>query len=72
MWAFLNSDGVRAAIHARPISAIGAFDECTNGDRIRYTHNVPSMLPVHRDLLARGGSLLLHIAHPACRTLILS
>lgn len=28
MWAFLNDDAVRAAIHAEPISKIGAFDEC--------------------------------------------
>lgn len=54
MWAFLNDDAVRAAIHAEPISKIGAFDECTNGHRIHYTHNVPSMLPIHRDLISRG------------------
>jgi serine carboxypeptidase-like clade 1 len=55
MWAFLNDDAVRAAIHAEPISKIGAFDECTNGQRIHYTHNVPSMLPIHRDLISRGA-----------------
>ena len=27
----------------------------TNGQRIHYTHNVPSMLPVHEDLIARGA-----------------
>lgn len=26
----------------------------TNGHRIHYTHNVPSMLPIHRDLISRG------------------
>lgn len=54
MWAFCNDDAVREAIHAEPISRIGSFDECTNGDRIHYTHNVPSMLPIHADLISRG------------------
>lgn len=35
MWAFCNSDEVRAAIHARSKEEIGHFDECTNGERGR-------------------------------------
>ena len=60
MWAFLNDDAVRAAIHAEPIARIGRFDECTNGARIRYSHDAGSMLPVHRDLLARGLTALIY------------
>lgn len=60
MWAFCNDPAVREAIHAEPIDKIGAFDECTNGDRIHYTHNVPSMLPVHKDLISRGLTALIY------------
>jgi hypothetical protein len=56
MWAFCNNPKVRQAIHAQPINKIGPFDECTNGIRIQYTHDKGSMIPVHKDLLARGES----------------
>jgi serine carboxypeptidase-like clade 1 len=54
MWAFANDPAVRQAIHAEPIDKIGAFDECTNGARISYTHDAGSMLPVHRYLIEKG------------------
>lgn len=38
MWAFLNDDAVRAAIHAEPISKIGAFDECESGYDQQRSH----------------------------------
>ncbi|KAI3433559.1 hypothetical protein D9Q98_003370 [Chlorella vulgaris] len=60
MWAFCNDDAVREAIHAEPINKIGAFDECTNGERIHYTHDAGSMLPVHRDLIDRGLTGLIY------------
>ncbi|GAB4817916.1 hypothetical protein N2152v2_004962 [Parachlorella kessleri] len=60
MWSFCNSREVREAIHAKPIEDIGRFDECTNGDRIHYNHNIPSMIPVHQDLLARGLDALIY------------
>lgn len=53
MWAFANSDQIRRAIHAKPISAIGKFDECS--DRIVYNHNLGSMLPIHEELLHKGA-----------------
>lgn len=37
----------------------------TNGQRIHYTHNVASMLPVHEDLIARGARAAL-----PCRALL--
>ena len=52
MWAFANSADIRAAIHAEPISKIGRFDECS--DRITYTHDTGSMIPVHADLVSKG------------------
>lgn len=55
MWAFANSPAVRAAIHARPIAEIGAFDECTNGDRIRYRAQHDSVLGLHAALARRPG-----------------
>ncbi|KAL6777510.1 hypothetical protein ACKKBF_B21775 [Auxenochlorella protothecoides x Auxenochlorella symbiontica] len=54
MWAFCNDERVRHAMHAAPISHIGAFDECTNGDRIEYTSEHDSMLGVHAELVRRG------------------
>ena len=54
MWAFANSDQVRAAIHGRSIREIGRFDECS--DRINYTSDRgATMLPVHADNIARGA-----------------
>ena len=54
MWAFANSDKIRSAIHAAPVSRIGRFDECS--DRITYTSDRgAAMLPVHADLIARGA-----------------
>ena len=52
MWAFANNDDIRAAIHAQPISKIGRFDECS--DRIAYTHDTGSMIPIHADLVSKG------------------
>lgn len=60
MWAFCNDPAVREAIHAEPIHKIGAFDECTNGERIHYTHDRGSMLPVHADLIDRGLTALIY------------
>ena len=52
MWAFANNDDIRKAIHAHPISKIGRFDECS--DRITYTHDTDSMIPIHADLVKTG------------------
>jgi serine carboxypeptidase-like clade I len=54
MWAYANDPGIRKAVHARSIEEIGWFDECTNGQRIEYTHNAGSMIPVHLELLDAG------------------
>lgn len=53
MWAFANNDDIRRAIHAKPISKIGRFDECS--DRITYTHDTASMIPIHADLISKGS-----------------
>lgn len=58
MWAFANDPATREAIHAEPISSIGAFDECTNGDRIRYRTLYDSVLNVHEELLEAGLQVL--------------
>lgn len=55
MWAFANNDDIRRAIHAEPISKIGRFDECS--DRITYTHDTGSMIPIHADLVSKGEQL---------------
>lgn len=52
MWAFANNNAIREAIHAQPISKIGRFDECS--DRITYTHDTNSMLPIHAELVKQG------------------
>lgn len=56
MWAFANNDDIRKAIHAEPISKIGRFDECS--DRITYTHDTDSMIPIHADLVSKGKTCL--------------
>lgn len=56
MWAFANNDDIRRAIHAEPISQIGRFDECS--DRIAYTHDAGSMIPLHADLVSKGEERL--------------
>ena len=55
MWAFANNEDVRRAIHAAPAAVAGPFDECS--DRLRYTIDVPSVLHIHRRLLAAGAHL---------------
>ena len=56
MWAFANNDDIRRAIHAQPISKIGRFDECS--DRITYTHDTGSMIPIHAALVKKGAGPL--------------
>ncbi|KDD76597.1 serine carboxypeptidase, partial [Helicosporidium sp. ATCC 50920] len=60
MWAFCNDAAVREAIHARPISDIGAFDECTNLDRIFYERQNPTVVAVHMELVSRGVKALVY------------
>lgn len=55
MWAFANNEEIREAIHAEPIFKIGRFDECS--DRITYTHDTGSMIPIHADLVSKGDLL---------------
>lgn len=55
MW--LDDPEVRKAIHAAPIEVTGAFQECT--DKITYTHNLGSMIPIHKELMSRGEVMLL-------------
>lgn len=50
MW--LDDPAVRKAIHAAPMEVTGVFQECTN--KITFTHNTGSMIPVHKELLAKG------------------
>lgn len=65
MWAFANNDDIRAAIHAEPIAKIGRFDECS--DRITYTHDTGSMIPIHADLVSKGLKVLIYSGdHDMC------
>lgn len=64
MWAFANNDEIREAIHAEPISHIGRFDECS--DRITYTHDTGSMIPLHAALVSKGELLNLSSALSVC------
>ncbi|KAK9806895.1 hypothetical protein WJX72_006650 [[Myrmecia] bisecta] len=65
MWAFLNDDDVRAALHAKPMHIAGRFDECS--DRITYSHNMGSMLPIHAELVSKGLQALIYSGdHDMC------
>jgi serine carboxypeptidase-like clade I len=46
---WLNDWRVRAALHAAPIEQIGSWQLCS--DRLHYTRDAGSMLPVHAELL---------------------
>ncbi|CAG9465549.1 unnamed protein product [Pedinophyceae sp. YPF-701] len=48
---WLNSEAVRAAIHARPASEIGKWTVCA--DSIDYTHDMGSMLQYHAELITQ-------------------
>jgi hypothetical protein len=50
---WLNDPDVRAALHAAPLDVTGAWQLCS--DRIDYTSDGGSMLPVHSFLLKAGG-----------------
>jgi len=50
---WFNSEEVRQAVHAPAISETGVFRICT--DRINYTHNVASMIPIHEELVKEHG-----------------
>ncbi|CAD7703457.1 unnamed protein product [Ostreobium quekettii] len=51
--SWFNNETVREALHAPSVSTTGSFYICT--DRINYTHDVPSMIPIHRDLIEEKG-----------------
>lgn len=68
MWAFANNDEIREALHAQPISKIGRFDECS--DRITYTHDTGSMIPIHAALVSKGE--LLSLTYPISTCIIYS
>jgi len=62
---FLNDAAVREALHARPVADIGMWTICS--DRLNYTHDVPSMLPLHRALLLHGIRALIYSGdHDMC------
>ncbi|MEW5300498.1 MAG: hypothetical protein WDW36_003428 [Sanguina aurantia] len=51
---WLNDPEVRAALHADPLDASdGPWDICS--DRISYTHDAGSMIPVHKALMDTHG-----------------
>jgi hypothetical protein len=50
---WLNDPEVRAALHAAPQSVTGPWQLCS--DRIFYTSNGGSMLPVHNFLVRESG-----------------
>ncbi|KAK9823070.1 hypothetical protein WJX81_006746 [Elliptochloris bilobata] len=55
---WLNSDEVRAVLHAAPRRIAGDFQECT--DRLKYNSTYVSMVPVHRQLLQHGLRALIY------------
>ncbi|BDA42112.1 Serine carboxypeptidase 1 [Coccomyxa sp. Obi] len=55
---WLDDPAVRKALHAAPMDVTGPFQECTS--RITYTHNLGSMIPIHRDLLSQGMRVLIY------------
>jgi len=62
---FLNNAAVREAIHAMPSSVIGEWDLCTS--KIKYTHNVASMIGIHDKLLKQGYRALIYSGdHDMC------
>lgn len=50
---WLNDPEVRAAIHAAPQDLTGPWQLCS--DRIFYTSNGGSMLPIHNSLVRESG-----------------
>eukprot|EP00879_Flechtneria_rotunda_P012708 GHRR01013270.1.p1 GENE.GHRR01013270.1~~GHRR01013270.1.p1 ORF type:complete len:474 (+),score=176.66 GHRR01013270.1:695-2116(+) len=50
---WLNNPAVRRALHAAPIQVTGKWTICS--DRIHYTANGGSMLPIHRQLTKEAG-----------------
>eukprot|EP00897_Mesotaenium_endlicherianum_P002009 jgi/Mesen1/1836/ME000142S00994 len=62
---WLNDEGVRAAIHARPVSDIGPWVLCT--EKIDYYENAGSMLPIHASLTLKGYRALIYSGdHDMC------
>lgn len=51
MW--LNDPAVREALHAAPVDVTGRWTICS--DRIDYTANSGSMLPIHKQLTRERG-----------------
>jgi serine carboxypeptidase-like clade I len=56
--AWLNDPKVRKAIQGKRAEAIGSWEICT--DRIRYFHDIESMIHIHKELVARGVRALIY------------
>jgi hypothetical protein len=60
---WLNDPEVRKALHAAPLELTGPWTVCS--DRISYTADAGSMLPLHKQLTRKRGAcrlfLLLHL-----------
>ncbi|XP_076915996.1 serine carboxypeptidase 1-like [Bidens hawaiensis] len=62
---WLNNEAVRKAIHADPISVVGNWELCTG--KLRYGHDVGSMIPYHKTLTVRGYRALIYSGdHDMC------
>jgi serine carboxypeptidase-like clade 1 len=62
-FALLNSPSVRKAIHASPLA--GEWNLCT--DKLTYTHDIPTMIPIHEGLLKEGFRALIYSGdHDMC------
>jgi hypothetical protein len=55
---WLNTEEVRAAIHAPPLDALPRWAPCS--DVLHYQHDAGSMIPVHRHNLDHGAPRLIH------------
>lgn len=63
--AWLNDEGVRKAIHAKPVSVAGEWEICTG--RITFSHDTGSMIPYHVNLTSLGYRALIYSGdHDMC------
>jgi hypothetical protein len=51
---WLNDPEVRSALHAAPLELTGPWTVCS--DRISYTADAGSMLPIHKELTRKRGA----------------
>jgi hypothetical protein len=61
--AWLGRQDVRAALHAAPVAEL-PWQPCS--DKLHYRTGGVAMVPVHRELVQRGGRRALECGRDAC------